>query len=588
MIGLLHSVTGRLVVGFALVLSVVLAILASYVGRAERLSVLSALDEDLQGVTALLAQNVPMASIASRDRVKLDAWADRNGKALGRRVTVIAPDGTVLGDSEVPLDSLEKLQNHSSRPEIVAAHAHGTGTDVRKSATVGVEYLYVARALERPPGAVVRVALPVATAREHVRRALSLLWGLAGLALILGVGLTLWRTRPLSRRLHAFEDVARRIEGGDLRARAPEEGKDEITEVARMVNRMAEGLRATLGRVEEERDLREEMLAAMADGVVLLDPNGLIVHANAALPRALGRLDVPRPGMAFAAWCALPELERFLAEARASHVPLRREVRMGGPNERTLDAIATRMAEGSTLLVMRDLTPIKRLERVRQDFVANVSHELKTPLTSILGYAETLLDGGLDDREHRHGFVETIKAQASRLTAIVEDLLALSELERPDAALALAPVDVASLARTVTAALEPRALKDGLTLACETPQGELVVLGERGRLEQVLFNLVDNALKYTRDGGVTVQVKKGQGSVELVVEDTGPGIPREALGRIFERFYRVDVARSSEVRGTGLGLSIVRHIVELHHGRVEAANRPGGGARFIVRLPLAA
>jgi two-component system phosphate regulon sensor histidine kinase PhoR len=453
---------------------------------------------------------------------------------------------------------------------------------------VGVEYLYVARALDKPPCANVRDAQPLASAREHVRRALSLLWGLAGLALVSGIGLTLWRTRPLSRRLHAFEDVARRIESGDLHARAPEEGKDEITEVARMVNRMAEGLRATLGRVEEERDLREEMLAAMADGVVLLDTRGEIVHANAALPRALGRLDTPRPGMAFAEWCALPELERFLEEARASHAPLRREIRLAGPTERTLDAIATRMAEGSTLLVMRDLTPIKRLERVRQDFVANVSHELKTPLTSILGYAETLLDGGLDDREHRHGFVETIKAQASRLTAIVEDLLALSELERPDAALALAPVDVASLARTVTVALEPRALKDGLTLAGETPSEELVVLGERGRLEQVVYNLVDNALKYTRAGGVTVVVKRGKGSVELVVEDTGPGIPREALGRIFERFYRVDVARSSEVRGTGLGLSIVRHIVELHHGRVEAANRPEGGARFTVRLPLAA
>jgi two-component system phosphate regulon sensor histidine kinase PhoR len=471
---------------------------------------------------------------------------------------------------------------------VIAAHARGLGSDVRRSASVGVEYLYVARVLERPPGAVVRVALPVSTAREHVRRALSLLWGLAGLALVLGVALTLWRTRPLSRRLHAFEDVARRIEAGDLQARAPEDGRDEITEVARMVNRMAAGLRATLGRVEEERDLREEMLAAMADGVVLLDPQGAIVHANAALTRALGRLDTPRPGEDFGSWCALPELERFLEDARASHVPLRREIRLAGPSERTLDAIATRMAEGSTLLVMRDLTPIKRLERVRQDFVANVSHELKTPLTSILGYAETLLDGGLDDRDHRREFVETIRGQAERLTAIVEDLLALSELERPDAALALAPVDLASLARQVTVALEPRAAKDGLTLACETPSGELIVLGERGRLEQLLFNLVDNALKYTRQGGVTVLVTRGKGSVDLVVEDTGPGIPREALSRIFERFYRVDAARSSEVRGTGLGLSIVRHIVELHHGRVEAANRPGGGARFTVRLPLAA
>ena len=166
-----------------------------------------------------------------------------------------------------------------------------------------------------------------------------------------------WRTRPLSRRLHAFEDVARRIEGGDLQARAPEEGKDEITEVARMVNRMAEGLRATLGRVEEERDLREEMLAAMTDGVVLLDAGGAIVHRNAALARALGRTDEARPGESFAAWGRVPELERFLEEARASHAPLRREIRLAGPTERTLDAIATRMAEGSTSLRSRARSP---------------------------------------------------------------------------------------------------------------------------------------------------------------------------------------------------------------------------------------
>jgi two-component system phosphate regulon sensor histidine kinase PhoR len=464
MSSVLRSVTGRLLIAFALALSIALALLAGYVGRAERESVLAALEEDLHGVTALLALSAPVSAIRARDETRVDAWADRNGKALGRRVTVIGPDGAVLGDSEVPAKDLERLENHSKRPEVMAALADGLGHHVRRSASVGVEYLYVARALEQPPGAVVRVALPVANARAHVRRALSLLWALAGIALVVGVGLALWRTRPLSRRLKAFEDVARRIEGGDLAARAPEEGHDEITEVARMVNRMAQVLRSTLERVEEERDLREEMLAAMTDGVVRLDDHGLIVHRNAALARTLGRVDLARPGENFAAWSRVPDLERFLADARASRQALRREIRLRGTTDRTIDAIATRMADGSTLIVMRDLTPLKRLERVRQDFVANVSHELKTPLTSILGYAETLLDGGLDEPDRRRGFVETIRDQAARLTATVEDLLRLSELDRPDAALALAPVDVAQLARAVTVALEPRALKDGLTL----------------------------------------------------------------------------------------------------------------------------
>jgi two-component system phosphate regulon sensor histidine kinase PhoR len=217
--------------------------------------------------------------------------------------------------------------------------------------------------------------------------------------------------------------------------------------------------------------------------------------------------------------------------------------------------------------------------------VANVSHELKTPLTSILGYAETLLDGGLDDTEHRRAFVATIEEQATRLKAIVDDLLVLSELERPDAALVRAPMDLARSARAVTEALVPRAKKDGLGLACDAPAEEIVVLGERVRLEQLLFNLLDNALKYTEKGGVTVRLWCADDEVLLVVEDTGPGIPEAALPRIFERFYRVDAARSREIPGTGLGLSIVRHIVELHGGSVEARNRPGGGSAFTVRLP---
>jgi two-component system phosphate regulon sensor histidine kinase PhoR len=585
---MLRSVTGRLVIGFTLVLSVVLALLAIYVGRAERESVLAALDDDLRGVTALLAQQVPPGAIAAGDRTALDAWADQNGRALGRRVTVIAPDGTVLGDSRVPRDSLLLLQNHADRPEVRVARAagpDGIGRALRRSASVGVEYLYVARALADPPGAVVRVALPVATARGHVQRALSLLWALALTALFAGVGLALWRTRPLSRRLRAFEEVARRLESGDLAARASEEGRDEITEVARMVNRMAAGLRATLERIEAERDLREEMLAAMTDGVVLLGPQGTIVHANAALARALGRRDSPRPRERFGEWCRVAALDAFLAEARQVRQPLRREIRLRGPAERTLDAVATRLADGSTLLVVRDLSPVKRLQRVRQDFVANVSHELKTPLTSIMGYAETLLDGGLEDADRRHSFVETIRDQAARLSAIVEDLLALSELERPDAALVRAPVDLTELARAVTRALRPRALKARLALECETPESEVVVLGDRVRLEQLLYNLLDNALKYTELGGVTVRIARDDAGAWIVVEDTGPGIPEDAVDRIFERFYRVDVARSREIPGTGLGLSITRHIVELHHGRIEVTNRPQGGARFAVHLP---
>jgi two-component system phosphate regulon sensor histidine kinase PhoR len=562
-----------------------LAGLALDVGRRERAAVEHALEDQLRKDAALLADTVPRRAVEQGDRVAVDAWVDRVGRELEHRVTVVGADGRVLGDSRIATGQLGAVENHADRPEVRAARTAGTGRDIRKSETTGEEYLYVARVLRAPPGAVVRVALPTSGMRAHVAGALRALWGLAGGAFLFAMLVAFWRTRPAARRLRAFEDVARRIEGGDLSARASEEGRDEITEVARMVNRMAAGLRTTLGRVEAERDMREQMLAAMTDGLALLDRNGAIVYWNAALTRALARPGDPRTGERFAEWCRLPELDAFLGEARSERGARRRELLVRGPAGRTLDAVASLLGDGSLLLVVRDLTPLRHLERVRQDFVANVSHELKTPLTSILGYAETLLDGGLEDEARRRGFVETIREQASRLTAITEDLLVLAELERADAALVTGPVDLGQLGRAVCGALAPRAQKLGLDLACETPEGDVIVLGERGRLEQMLFNLVDNALKYTEEGAVRVRVRGEKGVGILDIEDSGPGVPEDAQARIFERFYRVDAARSRAIPGTGLGLSIVKHIVELHRGSIEFRNLPGRGARFSIRLP---
>ncbi len=584
---MIRTLTGRLLVAIALGAAALLAALALYLGASERASRLADLKSELSRETAVLVAEAPVNAIVAGDRARVDAWADQKGALFDRRVTVIAPEGFVLGDSQVRADSLEALENHAHRPEVEHALADGESSDLRTSASVGVEFLYLARALPAPRGAVVRLALPFAAARAHLQAGLRALWIAAALALAAALAAALWRTRPLARRLRAFEQAAHRIAEGDLEARAPEEGADEIGEIGRVVNRMAIGLRTTLGRVEAERDMREQMLSAMTDGVVLLDAHGAIVHANAALGRALARPTPARTGERFTEWCRLAELDGFLAEARTSGGVLRREFVLRGPAPRSLEAVASLLADGSLLVVVRDLTPLRHLERVRQDFVANVSHELKTPLTSILGYAETLLDGGLDDQINRRGFVDTIQEQALRLRAIVDDLLVLAELERPDAALVLGPVDLAALARSVTTALAPRARAAGLALSCDAPEREVFVRGDRGRLEQLLFNLVDNALKYTERGLVRVGLAREGGYARLEVEDTGPGIPEDAMSRIFARFSRVDAARSREVPGPGLGLSIVRHVVELHGGRIEAVNRPEGGARFVVLLPLA-
>ena len=283
----------------------------------------------------------------------------------------------------------------------------------------------------------------------------------------------------------------------------------------------------------------------------------------------------------------LPDLDALLEAAERSGATEERELRYWVPGERVVRATATPLGVGTgrmLVLVLHDLSEAELVDRVRRDFVANVSHELKTPLTSLRGYAETLLDGGLEDAEHREGFVKVIRDQADRLQALVEDLLSLAELERPDARLRLERIDLRGVVERQMAMLRSRAEQAGFafTLAADGP---VPVTADLARIEQVVANLLDNALKYTERGGVTVTLGADEAHAWCEVADTGAGIPPEDLSRVFERFYRVDKARAREKGGTGLGLSIVKHILALHEGNVSVRSVVGGGSTFRFELP---
>jgi two-component system phosphate regulon sensor histidine kinase PhoR len=287
---------------------------------------------------------------------------------------------------------------------------------------------------------------------------------------------------------------------------------------------------------------------------------------------------------------AYPELERLLGDARRVAHPVEIDLRLWTPKQHVVRATATRLTDrrdDAVLMVLHDLTEVERLNRVRQDFVANVSHELKTPLTSVRGYAETLLEGGLEDAEHREEFVRIIRDQATRLQDLVEDLLALAELERPDVRLKMEVVDLRELAQHQASHFERRAAAAGLELTTE-PGPPVRVRADRERIVQVLANLLDNALKYTERGGVEVAFGRNLDRAWCEVRDTGTGIPEPDLPRIFERFYRVDKARSREKGGTGLGLSIVKHILALHGGSISVSSTVGRGTTFRFELPRAA
>jgi two-component system phosphate regulon sensor histidine kinase PhoR len=411
------------------------------------------------------------------------------------------------------------------------------------------------------------------------------MWAIA-LVVIASVALSVLLARRRAVRLAELRAVARRIGEGDLGALAPEGSDDEIGRLAAALNRMSAELRERLDALADERDQREHILAHMSDGVALLDGDARFVHCNHSLAAILGAPRPAAPGTALSEYVRVPELGELLQRARAERRLVDADLRLWTPDARFLRATATPLdpEAGGVLLVVHDLTAAETVNRMRQDFVANVSHELRTPLTSLRGYAETLLDGGLDDAASREGFVRIIRDQAERLQALVDDLLSLAELERPEAQARRERFDLRELLARHVAAARDGADRAGLVLALEDGP-PLEVVADRARMEQVIANLLDNALKYTERGRIDVRAGGEGATAWCEVADTGPGIPAEDLPRIFERFYRVDKARSRDKGGTGLGLSIVKHVLSLHGGEVSASSTVGQGSTFRFELP---
>ena len=546
------------------------------------------LEREARAVEARLADSVEPLPGDFEDR------AQALGRLLGVRVTLIDSTGRVVGDSEVPREQLPQVENHAGRPEVREALAGRVGHATRVSATVSREFEYLAVPARRATGlAIVRLAEPTVEIAGLRRSLLGLSLTGALVALLLSIPLTMWVARSQTKRVRELVTVTERIGTGDPQARARELPTDEVGRLGGAINRMAGEMRTRFEGLQRERDERELVLAHMSDGVALVDREGRLAHGNRSMATILGVPVTPPSGTPFSSFARSPELDAIVQEARGTSQVIERDLRLWAPQQRLVRATATRLpgrAGGGVLLVLHDLTELERLNRVRQDFVANVSHELKTPLTSVRGYAETLLDGGLDDPVRREEFVRIIRDQAKRLQDLVEDLLSLAELERPDARLEKTRFDLREAAEKQVADLQERASRVGLTLTIE-PGAAALVQADRGRVDQVLANLLDNALKYTERGSVTVAIGidsvQGEPFAWCEVRDTGPGIAQEHRARIFERFYRVDDARSRERGGTGLGLSIVKHIALLHHGDVSVSSTPGRGSTFRFELPAA-
>ncbi len=543
----------------------------------------------------LVGAQAESSNLDLADRPGWDALANRLGQAASSRVTFLTVTGVVLGDSEVDLGELDRLESHLLRPEIQQALRDGVGATERHSNTAGHSMVYVARLLRRG-GRVVgvaRVALTAAQAdkapasqEEALLQALGLALGLALILALVASGLA---TRPIRQLTRA----ASRMAAGDLEVRARVTGSEEFAELALALDRLATNLSSTLGDLRQERDRLSGILSSMDEGVLFLDEDRKVALVNPTL-RDMLLLTGDPTGRSLLEVVRHSELKEMLDAARDEDDEeggtIQGEIHVTGLKPRHL-LVRARKLEGlasGVVAVFLDVTETRRLENLRREFVANVSHELRTPVTSIRSAAETL-DGVLDTNpEFARRFVDIIDRNAQRLHALVEDLLDLSRIESRQFSLVLASLSPLTVMEHVLGLFSERAQRRSIDMVLNLPDGLPELRADRRALEHILSNLVDNAVKYAGEGRrVTLSASADESTVELVIADNGPGIDARHLPRLFERFYRVDAGRSRDLGGTGLGLSIVKHLVESMSGRVVVESELGKGTTFRVRLPAA-
>ncbi len=528
----------------------------------------------------LLQQGSPLQS-----RIKLLA------EGTDLRITLIGPKGTILADSSEPDPAFAAMDNHATRPEFAAALRKETGISTRYSMTLKTKMLYVAvPILDRGQviGAV-RTAMPI----TRVDVILSSIRGpvittaLLGILTVLIAGFLF--SRRLTVRIRRITEGAERYARENWTEKILIDGQDELKMLADTMNQMATSLHSRIEELESEKSKIAAILEHMKEGVIALDRHRSCVMINPAAEQAFNANASSAKGKSLIEITRHPRLEMIVDEAFHQKKNMSHDIEITGPSKKIFHVSILiprdRIQDIGGILVFHDMTELRRLENIRKEFVANVSHELRTPLTSIKGFIETLLGGASKDPVASDRFLKIIDEETSRLGRLVEDILTLGEIEQGASRLKKDPIDLSILLPSILERFKPRATQHQITIESriETP---LKISGDADRIEQVFVNLIDNALKFNRPGGrITLRSVTLPEGCELIVEDTGVGIAEDIQGRIFERFFRADKARSKELGGTGLGLAIVKHIMEAHGGYATCRSTPGQGSQFSVFFP---
>ncbi|MEZ5365365.1 MAG: ATP-binding protein [Bryobacterales bacterium] len=568
-------------------LALTVAALLALVGLGAQYLVTGVTERNLRGdVQASLAEKTQMARTIL-ENLPEDQYrhaVETIAQQAHARVTVIRRDGTVLADSDADPASME---NHAGRPEFMAAFETGQGEGSRVSNTIGQELLYYAVRME---GGAVRLALP---APEIRARLAELRWQIVKmllLALAPALIVALYLSRKFSSQFSQITTYAQKLAKGDFRARLPQMGRGEMGDLALTLRRTGEQLRSTFEQLQEERSRFAAAVNGIGEGIFVADRKLRTVLYNPAMEQMLPQARLYKGAELHE--LGLPELTELIEQVVESGEAYAVDIAVHEPEERlwkvSCAPIQSRKGKVQAVVaVFFDITELERVDRMRKDFVINVSHELRTPLAAIQGYAETLLDGAIDEPGTNRRFMKILWQNAERLAELTADLMTLSQIEVKTREFAFSPHPVHELLAQAVDSIRAIAEKKGVRVHLEPVPAELTVECDSGAIHQVLTNLLDNAAKYTPEGGLlTVGARPREGRVEFFVRDSGVGIPAQHIPRLFERFYRVDKARSRELGGTGLGLAIVKHLVMAHHGTVGVESEPGVGSTFSFELPM--
>jgi two-component system phosphate regulon sensor histidine kinase PhoR len=571
----------RIFILYAVVLALTAFVTVVYIAATLRQSFIDDLKQSLSSQA-----NLVMALAGSR-AADLDGLCKELKKATGARVTLIAEDGRVLGDSDADPAGME---NHLNRPEIEQASLSDTGASIHSSSTLKTDFLYLAR--RQPQGAAlqgfVRLAVPLSDVYRAVNALRIGILLVVGLALAVPALIALWQTERLRRLFAEIRSFSRALAKGDVGRRLFLTGASEFSDLAADLNTMSSKLQAMMADNEEERKRLNVILTSVPDTLLISDAKGSIVLASTSSPELFGSAEIT--GKGFMEVIRDPVLAKLLDRVRETMSPGVADIRLEFPVERHLEAWVSPLSYGGKefsgfVAVFHDVTRLRKLEEARKDFVANASHEIKTPVTAIRGFTETLLEGAVEDRETARRFLGMIKANSERINNLVDDLMTISQIELGVTAVEKTPVLIGDAVDAVLANLGPKAEAKGLTIETSFTDEPLYVMADRNRLIQILTNLLDNAIKFTEAGKVAIGVETEPGMLNVVVEDTGIGIARKHLARLGERFYRVDPARSRKMGGTGLGLAIVKHLVKAHNWTMHVESTPGRGTKVVIGVP---